>query len=277
MTDQIVYQLTENVLVRQSALYQTNSSAVILDSKVMVIDPGVFRADLDAFGALLSPFQVVAGLITHAHWDHILWTPSLGNGSRYCSIGTDCQMMADEASLRAALDQVETDSAGQYGYWVRTRFFEREPLVPGNYDLHGFHFELIDLPGHCPGQAGFVFPDLGMAFVGDLISDMEVPTVPSRAAIADYLATLDKLERLLSFLTWIIPGHGTPANPAEALERIGLDRAYLSKLVSNPGVSNLAPDLSSARAFLEELGEHRAFSNDGWGMHIENLTNIARG
>lgn len=274
MTDQTVYQLTETVLVRQSALYQTNSSAVILDGKAMLIDPGVFQTDLEAFSALLSPLQVVAGLITHAHWDHILWAPSFGSLPRYCSLGTDFQMMVDGPGLRAALDKVEAESAGQFGYWERSRFFEREPLVPGVHDLHGFHFELIELPGHCPGQAGFVFPHQGVAFVGDVLSEVEVPTVPNRAVIAEYLATLDKLESLITSVHWIIPGHGTPATTSEAMGRLSLDRTYLLKLESHPGMSSSSPDEASARGFLNEISEQRANSNEGWGMHIDNLVNI---
>jgi hydroxyacylglutathione hydrolase len=274
MTDQTIYQLTENVLVRQSALYQTNSSAVILDGKAMVIDPGVFQTDLEAFSTLLSPLQVVCGLITHAHWDHILWSPPLGNAPRYCSIGTDYQMMVDEPDLRAALDHVGAENAAQFGSWERSRFFEREPLVPGVYDLHGFHFELAELPGHCPGQAGFVFPHQGMAFVGDVLSDIEMPTVPNRASIAEYLMTLDKLEGVIGSVHWVIPGHGTPATAVEAIGRLTLDRAYLTKLASHPGLLKTAPDASVARAFLDEIGEQRANSSEGWSMHIENLVNI---
>lgn len=274
MTDQIVFQLTGNVLVRQSRFYQTNSSAVILDGKALVIDPGVFPTDLDAFSALLQPNLVAAGLITHAHWDHILWAPTLGTAPRYCSIGTDYQMTVDEPALRAALDQIEADSRGQYGYWERSRFFDRSALTPGVYDLHGFHFEVLELPGHTPDQTGFVFANEAVAFVGDVLSDVEVPSVPNRAAITDYLATLNKLEGVINTLQWVVPGHGMPASQSEALGRVNLDRAYLSKLASHPGMQNLASNEWIARAFLEELGEQRANSSDAWSMHIENLVNI---
>jgi glyoxylase-like metal-dependent hydrolase (beta-lactamase superfamily II) len=274
MTDQTVFQLTENILVRQSVLYQTNSSAIIMDGKAIVVDPGVFQFDLEAFNVLLQPSQIAAGLITHAHWDHILWAPSLGNAPRYCSIGTDYQMMVEEPALRTALDQVEAGNAAQSGRWERSRFFDRTALTPGVYDLHGFHFELVELPGHCSGQAGFIFPQQGVAFVGDVLSDIEVPTISNRATSTEYQASLDKLELLIPALTWVVPGHGTPATSAEALARLALDRSYLLKLALHPGIRNLATDASVARVFLEELGEHRALSNDARGMHIENLLNI---
>jgi glyoxylase-like metal-dependent hydrolase (beta-lactamase superfamily II) len=274
MTDQTVFQLTGNVLVRQSRLYQTNSGAVTLNGKAVVIDPGVYQSDLDAFGTLLQPYQIVTGLITHAHWDHILWAPTLGGAPRYCSIGTDYQMTVNEQTLRAALDQIEADSRGQYGYWERSRFFDRSALTPGVYDLHGFQFEIIELPGHTPDQIGFVFANEGVAFVGDVLSDVEVPSVPNRVAITDYLATLSKLEGVINTVQWVVPGHGMPASQSEALGRLMLDRAYLSKLVSHPGMQNLATNEWIARAFLDELGEQRANSSDAWSMHIENLVNI---
>lgn len=274
MTDQIVFQLTGNVLVRQSRLYQTNSGAVTLNGKAVVIDPGVFPTDLDALNTLLQPNTVAAGLITHAHWDHILWSPSFGGTPRYCSIGTDYQMTIDERTLRAALDQVETENGGQYGYWERSRFFDRSALTPGVYDLHGFQFELIELPGHTPDQSGFVFANEAVAFVGDVLSDVEVTTVANRAAITDYLATLNKLEGLINTLQWVVPGHGTPASRSEALGRLMLDRAYLTKLAAHPGMQNLASNEWIARAFLEELNEQRANSSDSWGMHLENLIKI---
>jgi hypothetical protein len=73
---------------------------------------------------------------------------------------------------------------------------------------------------------------------------------------------------------WIVPGHGTPATTSEAMGRLSLDRTYLSKLASHPGMSTSSQDEASARAFLNEIGEQRANSNEGWSMHIDNLVNI---
>lgn len=274
MSNQPVYQLTGQSLVRQSEVYQTNGGAVFVNGKAIVIDPGVYKRDLSEFAMLLQPHVVVAGLITHAHWDHILWDSSLGTGPRYCSIGTDFQMKIDETALSSALDQLESQPGNQNGVWDRSRFFAREALVPGEYDLHGFHFELIELPGHCTGQAGFIFSQQGIAFVGDNLSDIEVPTVPHREAIAEYLATLDNLEMKIADLNWIVPGHGTPANLQEALTRLSADRKYLQKLSTHIGLPKTATDPMPARIFLEELQEHRATAGDGWGMHVENLFNI---
>jgi hypothetical protein len=107
-----------------------------------------------------------------------------------------------------------------------------------------------------------------------VLSDVEVPSVPNRVAITDYLATLSKLEGVINTVQWVVPGHGMPASQSEALGRLMLDRAYLSKLVSHPGMQNLATNEWIARAFLDELGEQRANSSDAWSMHIENLVNI---
>lgn len=276
MSSQTVYQPSPNILVRQSSLYQTNSGIVLAGGKAALVDPGIFKTDLDELDQLRKPHPIAFGLITHAHWDHILWSPRFDPAPRYCSIGTDYHLQLDETSLRAQLQQAEQENGSQFGAWDQARFFDRQVLVPGTYDLESFHFEVVELPGHCPGQAGFVFKDQSVVFVADTLSDAEVPTVPDRASIAIYLETLNQLELIIQQLHWVVPGHGSPATSLEALQRLALDRAYLSSLARFNGFSSPVNRETEARSFLDRLGETRANLEPGWSMHLENLDNVSR-
>lgn len=277
MPSDAVYQLSPNLLVRQSSLYQTNSGIVLAGGRAVLVDPGIFRVDLDELNRLRQPRLVAFGLITHAHWDHLLWSPAFDPAPRYCSVGTDAQMTLDEQALRAQLSQEEAKFGGTISQWDKARFFDRQGLTPGVYDLEGFHFEVVELPGHCPGQAGFIFEDQEAIFVGDTLSDVEVPTISDRASIPAYLAALDTLEARLTHLQWVIPGHGTPATAVEALNRLALDRAYLTRLSGFVGFANGTDRQAEARFFLDQLGETRADLEPAWSMHLENLTLLSAG
>ena len=52
MSSQTVYQPSPNILVRQSSLYQTNSGIVLAGGKAALVDPGIFKTDLDELDQL---------------------------------------------------------------------------------------------------------------------------------------------------------------------------------------------------------------------------------
>ena len=67
---------------------------------------------------------------------------------------------------------------------------------------------------------------------GDYLSPVEIPWISDGGSVTAYLATLDRLEPLVSRAAHVVPGHGAVLDSARALAVLGEDRAYLSALAA---------------------------------------------
>jgi hydroxyacylglutathione hydrolase len=77
-----VDEVAPGVFVAAAELYTTTTTVVAgADGGCLVIDPAVTVAELDALASWLSArgLRPVAGWSTHPHWDHVLWSSSLGD------------------------------------------------------------------------------------------------------------------------------------------------------------------------------------------------------
>lgn len=268
--------ITDTIAVQQSEVWQTNTGIVRRGERVILIDPGVLASEIASLVAHLRGTEIVAGFATHFHWDHILWPPALGDAPRYASAETRALVDTQRDRIIRSLDAferqlAETDQLGPQ--WDRSRFFDLNPMKPGPGTIAGVPCELVDVSGHADGQVALVLPEDDVAFVADTLSDVEVPSITEGVdRFPRYLATLDRLQRVIDRVAWIVPGHGAVADRAEAQRRLDADRRYLDGL---PGIVAAAPadqsDEDVARAAAASLGETRAGEGLSWDMHVANI------
>lgn len=269
-----VHWLTESVAVRQSLLYATNTGIVRQGSDVLVIDPGIFAIELDSLADELAPNRVAAGFTTHPHWDHILWSSALGTDvPRFASIDTVGLLGERRERLLGQLDEIERDERVNSRQWDREVLFTERPLNVGANVIGGFAVELVCIDGHCDGQTALVVPEHKVAFVADTLSNVETPSLERRPdAVSRYLASLNRVQRVIDAVDLIVPGHGAPADRAEAQRRLDADRRYLEfvplRVAEAP--SGIA-DEELARQVLTELKEERVQSDLAWDMHLETV------
>lgn len=269
------------VTIRQSEFWRSNAGIVDTGAGVVLVDPGVLAADLTELTAALAGRSVVASWSTHAHWDHLLWANALGSAPRYASGGT-CSTTVDHADrIHRALDQVEDHLAEEYGLgpqWERDRILDLQPLPDGPGTIGGLNCDVVPIPGHADGQAALVLPDPGVAFVGDTLCDIEVPSLAEgEGQQARYLASLDRLHDIVRRVEWIVPGHGAVADRAEAERRLALDRHYLAEL---PAIVAAAPPDESDEALAERaLGVLAEPRTEGVSaqFHLDNVRLLRRG
>lgn len=269
-------QVSESISVRQSTVWETNTGIVDTGDGVILIDPGLLADELAALVAELHGQKVIAGFATHYHWDHILWAAALGDAPRFASAETCELVVSRREHIEKTLDSFEDLIAKEQGLgpqWDRSLLYNLVPLPAGPGMIAGVRCELVDVSGHCDGQVALVLPDHDVAFVADTLSDIETPSLADgEGPVARYLATLDRLQAVIERVNWIVPGHGSVADRAEAQRRLDADRrylAYLPQAVASARAEESDSDL--ALAILEALGESRADSGLGADMHLANV------
>lgn len=171
--------------------------------KCVVMDPvceeGSVQRVLDTCTGL--GLEVGAVFISHNHPDH--------------TEGVQALAQACNAPVYAPELEVAKQHAAEAGAYA----FPQEPFRP----FEGApEFKAIALPGHSADSIGLILPVEQAIFTGDVLF-RHGPTVVFHpdGVLADYLASLDKLEALVNdgTATTFLPGHGYPIeNPLQAIE-----------------------------------------------------------
>lgn len=271
---------TPEITIQTSQLWETNTGIIHGPEGAILVDPGVFQLEFEAIAHAAGP--IAAGFCTHAHWDHLLWDGALDEDApRFATAETIALINKDRNKILRNLTDAEAyiASTGQSDgseLWDRSQLFKEQPIAWGVGEIASVTVEIIHVPGHEDGQGALVLPDYGVAFVADTLSDIETPSVHGGyRAIALYLHTLNRLQAIIDRVEWIIPGHGKPANRAEAQRRLDADRHYLEGIAPlvNAGASGEGTE-DLARRVLAELGEERAQSELAWSMHLDNVSQL---
>lgn len=260
-----LHEIADGVHVATAEIWTSLTTVVVApDGRALVVDPGITVEEIESLAATLAHrgWRVTAGFSTHPHWDHVLWTRSLGEVPRWAS---PTAVHAQERSLAEDLVKVEREAPGHdlslFGRltpipWGGTRSAQPDgplgtvrlpwPAAPGYATSSGLGSTPGDAAGdpvvivvehqaHAPGHGALVLPGAGVIVVGDMLSDIEVPLLDLGAhdPVGGYRAGLDVLERAISEhgVHTLVPGHGHVATGSDAIwERFGADRAYLDAL-----------------------------------------------
>ncbi|MGO8885269.1 MAG: MBL fold metallo-hydrolase [Streptosporangiaceae bacterium] len=237
-------EMAPGVLVATAALYRTNTTVVTGDAGCcLVIDPAVTPAEISALAADLDEagLRPEAGFATHPHWDHLLWSRSLGDVPRYA---TPRAVRAAAATRDILLGEAEREAPGH-----DARLFARlTALAPGASAVPwpGPEAVLISHDGHAPGHCAVFLPATGTLVAGDMCSDTEIPLLDTglagparigagprrsgpRDPAGDYRTGLAALAAVPG-VRQVIPGHGSVGEAAEFRRRIAADLAYLDGL-----------------------------------------------
>ena len=165
-------------------------------AEAVVIDPGGDITQLRLELARMSA-KVVAILLTHGHWDHVLGVVDLAEA-------TGAPVYLSEAEL----PEFKSGSPEQLGFPPLDSFVPDHLLVGGEtLELAGLKIEVISVPGHRPGHMAFAVD--GCLFSGDVLFRGSV----GRADLpgGDWptlMATLEMLTRRFPPETVVYSGHG---------------------------------------------------------------------
>jgi len=217
-------EVADGVWVRQSEWVWTNSIVVRGGDGLIVVDPGIHGAELDALADEVERLgiPVVAGFHTHPHFDHLLWHSGFGDVPRYATAA--CAGLATEARERAReMAAAEATDVPLDLVAIVTPLPADGGPVPG---------ELIEHQAHAIGHAAILLADRRALIAGDMLSDLVIPLFDFRQddQVGAYEAALDRLEEATAQVDVVIPGHGSVAEGPEIAARLAADRAYVDAL-----------------------------------------------
>ena len=208
-----------------SSLWQTNAIALRSGEEAILIDSPYFPDELEMLPEMLrqSGFDPVGLLATHGDWDHLLGRIVFPEHSLGVAESTATRIRTEPGVAQKQL----RDADNQY-YVHRPRplsLGSYQPLpVPGKLDIGAEEIELYPAEGHS-GDGMILFARwCGVLVCGDYLSDVELPTWTDKDL---YRKTLDRLRPLVEAANVVIPGHGSPMPPDEALNVLEEDIAYL--------------------------------------------------
>ena len=222
-------EVTPGVLVATSSFAVTTSTVVVGSSGgCLLIDPAVTGPELAGLAAGLAArgLRPVAAWSTHPHWDHVLWSPELGDAPRYAApaaIGIAEEMRDDIiAGVERVAPGLDLSLIGRM-----------QPLDAPAIPWDGPEARLIVHDGHAPGHGAVFLPAGGVLIAGDMCSDIEIPLLDTVAKdpLGDYRTGLERLASVPG-VRQVVPGHGHVGDAAELRRRLALDAAYLDALAA---------------------------------------------
>ena len=225
----------------------------------LLVDPAWAADELAAIAdeVRAGGARVVAGFATHAHHDHLLWHPRLGDVPRWATATAAAVARRERHRLLAEVRRDEERDAGPPGppgppeplrevldLVARVRAVpagapgEDPPVLPGLDGLPAVH--VVEHDGHAPGHAALWLPGSRVLVAGDMLSDLELPLpcdeITGRADVGAYLAGLDRLAPYVVRARVLVPGHGTPTDRPG--ERLDADRRYLDAVLAGRAVDD---------------------------------------
>ncbi|KZM36669.1 MBL fold metallo-hydrolase [Oerskovia enterophila] len=305
-----LHEIADGVHVATAEIWTSITTVVVSpDGRALVVDPGITVEEVESLATALSRrgWRVTAGFSTHPHWDHVLWSRSLGDVPRWAC---PTAVRAQERSLAEDLTKVEREAPGHdlalFGRLTPLPSTAADsstvgassgtvrlpwPAAPGGTTASGTATTAHGGPGagepvvlvvehqaHAPGHGALVLPGAGVIVVGDMLSDLEVPLLDleSPDPLGDYRAGLDALEHAISEhgVHTLVPGHGHVCTGSDAIwERFGADRTYLDDLEVAAGDDT---DDTGASDDLRVTGDPRVTGEWVVGEHRRQLAHLRR-
>lgn len=182
--------------------------------KALLIDTGLGVAKLNDFVKTLTRLPVIV-INTHGHPDHAggnyqfksVYAHPLEFAAIKQTSSTESRKRAVENMMRGATaaDMVSIEEA------VKMPTAELIPLKDGQvFDLGGRKIEVIETPGHTPGEIVLLDSANRIAFTGDNDNALVWLFLPTCRPLEVYLQSLKKLQQRDGEFDTIMPGHGLP-------------------------------------------------------------------
>lgn len=150
---------TNNTIAGENTYYLEN------DSHLIVVDPG---SDWTVIEKTIKQINkpIAAILLTHTHYDHIMSLEKVRNTFDHPAV----YVSEKEATwLYSPLDNLSGQSRHDDLADVICQAAEEVFHYEEDYNLSGFHFTVVETPGHSWGGVSFIFPQDELVITGDAL------------------------------------------------------------------------------------------------------------
>ena len=178
----------------------------------MLVDTGLGTADLAGFVTTLTKKPLIV-VNTHGHPDHaganhqfekVYVHPADSAASR--SFNTPAARAASSKNMLQG--NTPADNELYRGKVMNTRLV---PLKDGQvFDLGGRRIQVMETPGHTPGEICLLDMDNKLLFTGDNNNTLVWLFLPACKPLHEYMVSLEKQVSRISEFDKIYPGHGAP-------------------------------------------------------------------
>lgn len=167
-----------------------------------LFDAGCANA-IEELRAYATEHPVNRVFVTHSHEDHL-------GGCK--AFSPEARIFAGPATTQALKEPIALNQFFQF-VWGQAEPLEEVELIPETFLVGDFHFEVVDLSGHCEEMIGFWEPNQGWLFASDAVP------LPSQKQIAMPEENIPKMIRRMKEiqkleLKVLFDGHRGPvSNP----------------------------------------------------------------
>jgi glyoxylase-like metal-dependent hydrolase (beta-lactamase superfamily II) len=150
------------ILKKTVGALSENCYLFINDKECLIIDPGD-QADYILEEVSRQNLKVLAILITHGHFDHVLAAGEIISSVNNCPL----MMHKDDFFLLERAKETAKHFTGSDPLTLPITTFSH--LKEQKYTIGTFTFDVIYVPGHTPGSCAFYFKEIDTLFSGDII------------------------------------------------------------------------------------------------------------
>lgn len=224
---------SKNVVVFQSALFQTTSTVIETEDVILVIDPSWLPHEVESIRNYVNSIRDnrrIYLIFTHSDYDHIIGYKAF---SGVITVGSEALSESDDKEK--IIEQIKS--------------FDDEYYLSRDYEIEYPRIDLLvheesqiikigetvitfyKSPGHTKDGIFIVVEPLGVLLVGDYLSNIEFPFIYYSST--EYENTLLKINNILDKhkINLLIPGHGlVTGDYKEILHRQQESLKYIKEL-----------------------------------------------
>lgn len=257
--------------VRRSRRWEMNSGLLSDGRHALLVDPGLSPSEISETLAAVPAGAECLVVFTHHHWDHVLARPYLPAHARTLAHERfEALLAADVDKARGEAEALAAE-LGESWSAAHAAFAPDQKVVDGDCVQFGpWTLDVCHVPGHSADAIAVLVREAGALFAGDLLSDVEPPSLNEPPAV--YRDSLARLKPWVesNAAEVLVPGHGTFGRGRRAmLARFDADLAYLDAVESSVDESRAAGrTIEETTKALESLrypgGSGKPYSTAEW-------------
>jgi hydroxyacylglutathione hydrolase len=215
------------------------------NEKALLIDTGIGAARLGEFVKTLTSLPVIV-VNTHGHPDHAgannQFKAAYAHPLEFEAIrqltSSGSRKMSETATKGVSNDDLISPEEA-----ARMPNAELLPLKDHQiFDLGGRKLEVIETPGHTPGEIVLLDSGNKLVFTGDNSNMLVWLFLPNSTPLEIFLRSLEKLNQHASEFNTILPGHGAPLPGSFVSEQIGCVKSILDGTCKGEPYKSFAGD-----------------------------------